>query len=429
MSRVLHPHSEPCSKEELDLFSMPKTQTDIIESSYASFNPISSLQGDLQPIEFILPASGDLFLDPANFYIHLKVKIQNSDGTDLADDSKFFPENLLLHSLFSTLDIYLNETNITTSSYNYAYRAYLETILNYSKDEKNTVLKSSGYFANLNAIKTEYAITQNTTVDLYGKLHADFFSQPKLLLNGVNMKIKLTRTPHAFALKFPSAVPLPSKLASAVITDAYLYVRRVRLSPTIHLHIERGLLTSTAKYPLTRVEVKQHTFTSGLLSKNLDNLAIGTLPTRFIIGLVKHKACNGDYQTSGLLFQHFNIKQVAAYVNGSLVGRPYDLNYSEEKRTGPQASRAYYSLYESLGGSLGITYKEFIGEQNLYSFNLALDQSSSCTGDCINPIQHGTLSLNFEFSKPLAEPVSVFIYSEFCTLIEIDKSRNVLTSF
>lgn len=429
MTRILHPQSELCSKDEIDLFSIPQTQTDIIESTYASFNPISSLQGDLSPIEFILPPSGDLFLDPSNIYLHLKVKLQNTDGSELGDENKFFPENLLLHSLFSSLDIYLNETNITSSSYNYTYRAYLETILNFSADEKNTFLRAGGYYPSLNSIKESYMRSKRTSIDLYGKLHADICAQPKLLLNGVNVKIKLSRSPHQFALNYPPNIELGSKLASVTVTDAYLYARRVRLSSSVQLHIEKSLHTSTAKYPLTRVEVKQFTITSGLLSKSLDNLSLGNLPSRFIIGLVKHKACNGDYRHSGFKFEHFNLKRVACYVNGSLIARPYDMKYTRNGGYDSQASRAYYSLYESVGSVLGITLEEYIENKNLYAFNLALDQSSSCISECINPIQQGSLSVVFEFDSPLIEPISAIIYSEFCSLVEIDLSRNVLTNF
>jgi hypothetical protein len=47
-------------------------------------------------------------------------------------------------------------------------------------------------------------IGNSPNVELYGRLHADFFKSYKMLINGVNMSIKLTRTPEAFYLLAPN---------------------------------------------------------------------------------------------------------------------------------------------------------------------------------------------------------------------------------
>lgn len=47
----LHSHSEACLKSELDIFSLPPTQTAIESSTWVSYKPVSSLT-DESPIEF-----------------------------------------------------------------------------------------------------------------------------------------------------------------------------------------------------------------------------------------------------------------------------------------------------------------------------------------------------------------------------------------
>ena len=54
----------------------------------------------------------------------------NGDDLDLADPVG--PVNNWLHSLFTQVDVYLNNT--------YAYRAYIETLLSYGTDGKVTQL-------------------------------------------------------------------------------------------------------------------------------------------------------------------------------------------------------------------------------------------------------------------------------------------------
>ena len=66
--------------------------------------------------------------------------------TALADADDVRPVNLFLHSLFSEVDISLNDTQITSSNNTYPYRAYLETLFSYGPDAKASQLSSSMYY-------------------------------------------------------------------------------------------------------------------------------------------------------------------------------------------------------------------------------------------------------------------------------------------
>ena len=94
---------------------------------------------DSGPIEFIVKGSDD-YLDLTNSYLHVQAKITKADGSplDAADDNLVAPVNNWLHTLFSQVDISLNNTNISTSTNTYGYRSFLETMLNYGKDCKDT---------------------------------------------------------------------------------------------------------------------------------------------------------------------------------------------------------------------------------------------------------------------------------------------------
>jgi hypothetical protein len=43
-------------------------------------------------------------------------------------------------------------------------------------------------------------LNNSQTVELVGRIHADLFNSDRMLLNGVDMDIKLTRAPDAFIL-------------------------------------------------------------------------------------------------------------------------------------------------------------------------------------------------------------------------------------
>jgi len=50
--------------------------------------------------------------------------------------------NNLFHSLFSSVDLYLNNKLVTANADTYPYRAYIENLLSYNKASKDTHLKA-----------------------------------------------------------------------------------------------------------------------------------------------------------------------------------------------------------------------------------------------------------------------------------------------
>ena len=55
----------------------------------------------------------------------------------------------------------------------------------------------------VNATRLNY-FSRSQTVELYGRLHADFFNSDRMLINGEDTNISLTRAPEAFYLLGPA---------------------------------------------------------------------------------------------------------------------------------------------------------------------------------------------------------------------------------
>ena len=53
------------------------------------------------PIEYLIPGSGDDYLDLANTMLHVQVKVTRANGDDLDLADPVGPVNNWLHSLFS----------------------------------------------------------------------------------------------------------------------------------------------------------------------------------------------------------------------------------------------------------------------------------------------------------------------------------------
>ena len=124
--------------------------------------------------------------------------------------------------------------------------------------------------------------SESREFDMMGRLHADIFFQDRYMLNEVGVKIKLVGSKNAFFVM---------EAGKAVITHASLFVRKVKIMPSVfHAHaktLERG----TAKYPIRRVVCKSFAIPQHYLDVSHEKLFSGQLPTRIVVAssyLIEH---------------------------------------------------------------------------------------------------------------------------------------------
>ena len=85
-----------------------------------------------EPIEFLLPGSGNHYLDlPKNLPV-----CESTCGGNLPPNAPVSPVNNWKHSLFSQVDVSLNGTLVTPSTNTYAFRAFIETLLIHGAEAK-----------------------------------------------------------------------------------------------------------------------------------------------------------------------------------------------------------------------------------------------------------------------------------------------------
>ena len=430
MIRTIHPSSGHCSKNELDLFSIPDTQSAITESAYTQISPVAQINSHDGPVDFMIPTATAYFLSPSDIKMYLRGTIVNQDNTAVGAGDDVFPENNFLHTLFSKVEIFLNDQTTAVSTCHYAYRSYLENLLNYDTDTKQTVLQKEGFFAQpeIAAQQTRFKALTNKTIEVYGNLHTDFTLQPRLLMSGVNVKIRFTRTKPQFYVRAETD-DARNENPYFKIQEVYLYIRRVQINPKIFFDVEQQLAKETAKYPLNRVETKILTLETGISNKQLDNIFLGNLPRRIVVGILNHTATDGDYACSPFVFSNHNLTSIHAYVNGMSVGKGYDCLYSAVGTVNSLCMRAYDSIYTVSSGPAalgnGITLQDYANNgYALYAFDLSPDAAPDCD-DYINPIQTGVFSLRLSFSVALGAPLNLLIYAESTGLVEIDKTRSI----
>ena len=132
-----------CTKTELDVESILPNMTTMQGTQWNDYHPIASLDSHHAPIEFLIPPHTEFYTDLSQAYLYIKFRILKQTGEDLDTDAKVFPINNFFHSMFSGIDLYINNKLITNNSDTYPYRAYLENVFSYGSDVKDNQLKAA----------------------------------------------------------------------------------------------------------------------------------------------------------------------------------------------------------------------------------------------------------------------------------------------
>lgn len=432
---LTHPSSCECVDTGLDLFNVPPTQTSVEEGFHIEHFPLATL-AEGSPIEFAVNGSGEEYVDLHNTFLHIKAKVVRPDGANLPAGAEVAPVNYLLHSMFSQVDISLNDVLVTNASNCYPYRAYLEALLGRGMDAKQAQLTAALYYQdtrghmevvagdeNVGMSKRRELASESKVLDMMGKLHTDLTHQSRYILNGVDIKIRLIPSNPRFHLMLGA----DQANCRTIISHASLFVRKIKLNPGVLLAHAKTLSKSSAKYPLNRVVMKNFSIPAGNLSCVQDNMFMNRIPNRITVVLVDSVAFSGVRNRNPFNFKTKHLNYLALHLDGKHIpSKPLTPDF----RTG-QSIRAYHNTISSLGfvnkgEGCGLDREDFQQGFTVYTFDLT---PSLLDGDAFELVKTGALRLELKFAEALDLPLMVLIYAEQDSVLEITESRQVLTDF
>ena len=476
----VHPYSKRCEKSEVDLFSIPPTQLSLEKGRWIEYRPLSSVQNNDSAITFVI-AGTDEYLDLSKTILVVEGKVVPGTGGDLSTgQASIAPVNNFLHSLFRQVDVYFNGKQVTPAMGTYAYRSYLETLLNYDVSAKQSQLSSAMYYKDTAGqmdeagslpssmtIKNVTAVTsaadgndatlttENVSIPvpgtgnqgfakrhkfvenskkftLSGPIFTDVFMSDRLLINMLDLKVVLNRSYNEFCLMDKNST---SKNPKVELTDVVLKIRKVKVDQAIRDSTEILLKQTPAIYPVRRVVCKALSIAPGLPNVRLDNIFSGLVPTSFVFGLVDSNAYTGEYGKNPFNFKHYDISTITLSVNGEEIPfKQLRLKFpnagdTESKKKTVDFIQAYNTLFSGTGKmfsnmGLDITRDDYPQGFTLFAFDLTPDMCN--TADYFNTVQRGTLSVDLTFEKDTPEAISMVCYSDFENIIRIDSERNVI---
>ena len=477
----VHPFSKRCDKSEVDLFRVPPTQQSLERGRWIDYAPLSSVENANSAITFLI-AGTDEYIDLSKTILTVTGKITKKDGTsklDGNDQSNVAPVNNFLHSLFRQVDVYLNGKQVTPAMGTYAYRSYIETLLNYDVSAKQSQFSSALYYkdtagqmekagalaslktfsyqkpggnnnvgidasdklyvpesGNVGFAKRHQFIKNGNRFVLSGPIFSDIFMTDRLLLNMMDLKVVLNRSSDAFSLmEIGNSPGIEPKVQ---LTDVVLKVRKVKVDQSISDGVERMLKQTPALYPIRRVECKILTIPANQPNTRQDNIFSGIIPNSFVVGLVHVDASTGEYGKNPYNFQHFGVTSVSLTANGQEIPfklltlkYPKDANGKIDPANDTELDfdEAYNTLFSGTGkiysnAGWDITREDYPGGYALYAFDLTPDMCKSA--DYFNTVQRGSLTLALTFGESKDHAIGMVCYGDFENVIRIDSERNAI---
>ena len=420
---------------EFDYFQSRAIQAAIVREYDESFSPIGTIQPGT-PIEISIPASGNQYSDLNNSRLEVKCKIVQADGgTAIPAAANVGPVNLMLHSMFSNVEMDVCGKRISDANFFYPYRAFFETFLSYTKDVQNTRLQSEGWIKDTSQKFQNFLLTaegatnlghkeraawfaQSAIVAFCGRPHLDLFHQEKSIPPGCPMFFRFIPSNSNFYLKKPATNENNYKLE---ILSFKLWVRTKEVIPSVQLAHDSMLGKGfNIRIPYTKVEVSQLTIPNGVSSHTFSNVFTGRLPNRLLLAVVQDTTLNANASSNPFLFSNADISFLQFEMNGECFPRtPYQPNFGTR-----DYMREYMGLLEALNIDIGtqaidLTPSEWARTYPFFMF-------STDPGHYPSIPRSGSSRLVIHFRTATAHVYKVICFAEFPSLLEIDKFHNAL---
>ena len=138
-------------------------------------------------------------------------------------------------------------------------------------------------------------------------------------------------------------------------------------------------------------------------------------------------AFNGRYAKNPYNFKHFDLNQLKVYLDG----QQHSVILIEPNFTTNNYITAYANLFAGTGKLMkdegtDIQREDFKAGYALYAFDLTADLAEE---GHFNLMKHGNVRLDLKFLIALSNTINVIAYAEFESVLEIDKSRNIIIDY
>jgi|FrelakmetLWP11LW_1041352.scaffolds.fasta_scaffold13218_3 hypothetical protein len=135
-SQLYDSSTVPAQEFAESFFSRVPTDSRFLQTVFQKIMPSSSIDADVIEFNFERYEAANLYMIQ-DTYMEMSILITKSDGS-LPDPTKRVGiVNNILHSMFDSVRLYINDSLISVAPKHYNYKAYISTVLTFSPHCKN----------------------------------------------------------------------------------------------------------------------------------------------------------------------------------------------------------------------------------------------------------------------------------------------------
>jgi hypothetical protein len=458
---LVEPYTFAVEKYSDSFFSKHATDRRFQLVEFHKFYPTNAIDGSPSINFFLPPWQGANLYMINDLLMEVTCKIVKADGSPIVADRNVAPANNVMHSIFSSVRISLNDFTLNNNSEFYPYRAYLHNLLSNDQQCKCSHMQSEGYYEditnfynsfdenNIGIQERKALFAESKEARFVGRVQHDLQSAKNGIIPGVAIKIQLMLSQHAFSIQCDEDIA--NKKYKMKITSCVLHCPVATLDSAVFGQIERTLKNKPISLYFTRSEVTTHAIPA--LCKNYLGSALfpqNVMPCRSFLVFVPTDIFAGVYSKNPFEFRRKWRKPAANRVAGAaaaLLGSADEVCFiksvqikinggsdslhaesSEHECMMDFARLNYYMEYMSTDKTNSITYEDF--KNNSYVCVFDFSTSGQCGMDLLIPaVRLGHARLEVTFSQATFTELTVVVLSEYPSILTINSDRKLNASY
>ena len=296
-------------------FQDRKTDSRFESIEYQEFHPINSLT-NCTKIDFLLPRyTGPMMYFPNDLQLKVDLVLSQANGQPIPDGVTVGPSNLVLHSLFSEVRLYLEDYLLNEANENYGYKAYLSAFLTLDSNAKYSWLQAAGFFHDTaksvddldtnNGFDSRRSLFMNdansysaSPVTFVGKIFHELISTQTGIIPGISIRLELTLQNQDFLIMTDTNAKY-----KLTIVNAILFCPVAQLRSEAFRHLQRHLVETPAKIYYQKIQVTNKVIPANSQTFVTESLfSSSQLPSRIIFGFLPTKTFLGDQKKAPTTF-------------------------------------------------------------------------------------------------------------------------------
>jgi hypothetical protein len=409
-----------------DWMSMPKAQRFIKKGNTVAFRPIEGTLSEKGPWEIMISSNDTEYMILPLTRLKGKFSVVKNDGGKIADADKVSTINYLSNTLFNNVEAYVNNAQVEDiSTTTYHYKAFLQKLLSYSKNYKDTIGEgelwiedhvctgaSSHYSVDVNnnppLAKRQTLLGTSDLVSFCSPIHLDLFQCPTLFPPKTKIKVRFSKNPDEVCIIGDFSSGFKIKLE-----ELKIYVRKVLLTDEVRKYqqdlFEIKLEPIILKYPESQIIT--FSLIKGISNKYI-NILSGILPQSCYIMFVKSTAFSGDMKSNPFYFNHYNFSKFQLKLNGeNYPAEAFEPDWTKDKNIAFMFRWFYDNIgIKSLDEDINISIDKYKNDKFILAYDFSPDLVN---GEKFYGRSTGFLDIDITWKNPLTDTVTMLCYFVF----------------